>query len=174
MTTEKMSKVISHLLLVPIALLFIMWIYFLINIGAFEDVARSNISYAINWDSVSEFQLYVAALLSLLPHLIIAWGLLHLRQLFQAFSEARVFDKDNAQSAKRFAKSLVFFWVCSWIVSVLVSLVLSWNHASGQKVLSIQFNSEHLAVLLLGLVFWVIAKVLLQAHYLEKENKAFV
>ena len=56
----------------------------------------------------------------------------------------------------------------------IASVLLSVNHPPGQKVLSIQINSTSIGVLLIGLVFWLIAKILLKARDLELDNNAIV
>jgi len=174
MSVEKMSKLLCWLLLVPMLFIPVMWIYFFLRIENFKMIAQSNVSYAIQWNTVEYWQLYLVCSISVIPAAVLLWGLLNLRSAFNAFSNGMIFATSNIISIKRFALALLLSAILSTISSAIASVLLSQNHPAGEKLLSIQFSSNEISTFLIGTVFWLIAKILIRAYMLEQENQQFV
>jgi hypothetical protein len=111
---------------------------------------------------------------ALLPSLVVIWGVVHLRQTFRAFSQNAIFELTNVLNVKRFAFALMLAPIINTIVRPVTSVMLSLNHPPGEKVLSVSFNSADIPTFLIGLVFWLLAKILLEASILAQENNEFV
>lgn len=133
-----------------------------------------SVEFAIQWRTVELWQLYLLCVLAAVPSMLIVWGLLRLRQTFFAFKQQSIFKISNAVNVKHFALMLILAPIIQFFIRPLSSILLSVNHPAGQKVLSISFNSYDIFTFLIGLVFWLIAKILIEANALSEENKAFV
>jgi hypothetical protein len=57
---------------------------------------------------------------------------------------------------------------------VLMGLLLSMNHPSGEKRLAISFGSLELQLIALAMIMWVVSSLLVTASHYEKENKQFI
>lgn len=174
MSIHTTSKLLYRLLLIPLSFIPALWGYFLFSIEEFAQVAKMNLSFAIQWNTVVAWQLYVTWLVTLIPATIVFWGLMNLRRAFYAFSENDVFNMTNVTLVKRFAFALILSAVLKTLMMSVVSVVLSANHPAGQKMLSLLFSSYDLVTIFVGLMFWLVAKILIQAHALSEENKQFI
>ncbi|GLR72649.1 DUF2975 domain-containing protein [Agaribacter marinus] len=174
MSIQHLSKLLYWLLLSPIAGLLCMWGYFLASIDSFQALAKQEVAYAIQWHTVDAWQLYLTCVIAMIPSVILVWGLFYLRKAFFAFQQNRIFEMTNVVHIKRFAISLILVAIAGTLANIFAGLILSIQHPSGQKILSIQFKSYDLSTLLIGLVFWLIAKILIQANDISKENQSFV
>lgn len=174
MSAEKLSRLLFAFSLLPLIGLPMLFIYFLIDITLFRTLAEQNLNYVIQWQSVTSTQLYLAAVISFLPHTLILWGVINLRRTLHAFMQSQIFNQQNILFMNRFALSLVLFALSSWIAKAIVSVVLSFNHPAGQKLLSIQIGSQHISVFLVGLVFWLIGKVMLHGFEIQQDNQSIV
>ena len=56
----------------------------------------------------------------------------------------------------------------------VASVILSWNHAPGQRLLSVLAGSRELTMIAAGLVLWVLADLLVKGIRAEAENRQFV
>lgn len=174
MSVESLSKALDHVFLgVQIAFV-IMWLYFLTNITALTEIAQNHLGTLIQWQTVDTWQMYIVALVLMSSNLVLLWGIQRLRCLFKAFAQANIFRNENVRHTQQFSLSLMISAVLSIVNYSIASVVLSLNHAAGEKVLSIQMSSSAVSIFLIGLVFWLVAKVILKAIEVENENKAFV
>lgn len=174
MSIEKLSRSLNVLFLIPLIGLPCMWVYFFIDISVFKSIVEAKMGNLIIWNTVELWQLYLLCLMLFLNCLILLWGLVNLRMSFRAFAKSEVFVDSNIFYIKQFSLSLVVFSIINTFSYSIASVLLSVNHPPGQKVLSIQINSTSIGVLLIGLVFWLIAKILLKARDLELDNNAIV
>ncbi len=174
MSVNTTSHFLYWLLLAPLLLIPAMWGYFLISIEDFAQLAKMNLPLAIKWNTVASWQYYLVWSITLVPALIILWGLFNLRRAFHAFSRNDVFNMQNVTYIKRFALALIAGAVLKTCIIPMISVVFSLNHPPGEKILSIQFSSNDFAMFAIGMVFWVIAKILIQANELSTENQQFV
>jgi hypothetical protein len=174
MNIVTVSKILTQLVMLPIIALPALLIYFLFNIPDFQFVAQSNLNVTIQWNTVEDGQWYVTILISMLPSMLLVWGLIHLRKVFVSFSKEEFFIKDNIYSIKRFSFSLMLSSILQLCSLAAVSVILSLNHPAGQKILAVQVESQHFFIFFIGLVFWVIAKILTIARQTHIENQSFV
>lgn len=174
MSIQHLSRVLSWILVLVLVLLCSMWLIFFINISYFQSIAMNNLKIAIQWDTVNSWQLYIACFMSMLSSLVLIWGIVNLRKAFEAFSTGKIFELSNVVFIKRFSATLILSSLINPMIHSLLSVVLSFNHPASQKIFAISINSINLSILFIGLVFWLISKILIQAYHLSVENKAFI
>lgn len=113
-------------------------------------------------------------LFSLLPLSIWMYGLYNLRNLFRNYAAGEVFLSKNAKYIKRFAWMSIIGGGLAPFFGGVYSLILSMNHAEGERFLHIGLGTTEIHTMLLGLVFVVIAHVMEAAHTLSEENNQFI
>ena len=174
MSIQNLSKLLSGLCILGLLFFPAMWLFFLINQELYMQLAQQNIELDIQWETVTSTQGYIFWGMNVLPNLVIVWGLLNLRRLFNAFARLDFFTDMNIRYLKHFSFSLLASALLKIIVNIVSSVVLSINHPPTEKILSIQFNSHELNTFMIGLIFWLVAKILTEARALATENQQFI
>lgn len=174
MSIQSLSRILSMLSLLPIVGIPIMWVYFLWKIDEFAEVILTNAGFSIQWSTVETYQLYIVCLSKAAVGMILVWGLLSLRKVFIAFTNGQIFVHQNILYIKHFSATLIFTAITGVLTTILASVILSLNHPAGQKTLSISIGGQEIWIMMIGLTFWLIAKILRKASLLENENKQFV
>jgi hypothetical protein len=149
-------------------------LYLLFDVEAFRELAMANINIAIQWETVSDVQIYVLWALAVLSFLPIAFGLYYLRRAFVLFANGEYFTIKNSRDLRRFSVCLIVQAVVSPFYYMFSSVLLSLNHPANEKVLAIQVGSNELKTIVLGIIFLVVSDLLVQATSLENENRQFV
>ena len=149
-------------------------IYYLVELDAFIELAKSQLNLAIQWATVTDMQwygLWGLTLLSVLPALI---GIYFLRRAFIRFARGEFFNAINSHHLRLFSLFIFVQAVTSPLHFLLSSLLLSANHPAGQKILAITFGSNDIKTIVFAMIFWVLSDLLVKASRLETENKQFV
>ncbi len=160
---------LAILILVPLAALF-----FIINIDVFANLAKTNLRLPIQWQSVTTVQWYGFWLLSTCYLAIGLAGFYFLRRAFTNFAKGELFNLNNSRDLRLFSIFLFIQALARPIHFALSSVLLSWNHPTGEKMLSISLGSGEIEVLSLAMILWVMSDLLVKASKLEKENKQFI
>lgn len=149
-------------------------VYYLINIDALATLTKKSLSLPIDWASVKTVQWYGFWLLTLLYFAIGLSSLYFLRRAFTNFSQGEFFSLSNSQSLRMFSILLLAQALAKPLHHSLSSVLLSINHAAGQKVLSITIGSSEIKTIILGMIIWVISDLLVKGSKIESENKQFI
>ncbi|WP_339863508.1 DUF2975 domain-containing protein [Paremcibacter congregatus] len=118
-------------------------------------------------------QIY-GVLFSLLPLAIWLFGLINLRRLFKNYALGQVFLLENAIYIRKFAWVSIIGGGLAPLFGGVYSVILSMNHADGERFLSVNIGTTEIHTILLGLVFVVISHVMEEAQSLSAENQQFV
>lgn len=148
--------------------------YLLIDIDMFRQLMIGAISAPIQWGLVESWQLYLAWLLAAIYVGIGLAGLGYLSQVLKRFGKGELFTLVNSRYLRGFASCLLLQSLFSPFYFGLLVVLLTLNHPAGQKILMLNASSSDLKNLGLGILLWLISDLLVKAHALEKENKAFV
>jgi len=160
---------LAILVLAPLAAAF-----YLFNLDAFATLASSTLNLPIHWQSVTTAQWYGLWLLSVLYLALGLACLYFLRRAFVHFAKGELFNLNNSRDLRIFAGLLFAQAVATPVQSALASLLLSWHHPPGQKLLSVSFGSGEIKVIALAMILWVMSDLLIKANRLESENRQFV
>lgn len=149
-------------------------IYFLIDIAAFAALATQVLELPIQWQSVTTAQWYGLWLLTVLYLAVGLWGIYFLWRAFANFAKGELFNEHNSRNLRLFSIFLLAQAIAKPLHLALSSVLLSWNHPAGQKMLSISVGSAEVKVIALAMILWVMSDLLVKASTLDNENKQFI
>lgn len=172
--TRALSRVISYCCLALILLVPASALYLLIDIGAFETLARQNLNLPIQWHRVTLTQWYSLWVMTALYLAIGLSGVYFLRRAFTNFAKGELFNLANSRDLRWFAVLMFAQAVARPVFDAASSVLLSLYHPPGEKILSISFGSHELGAIALALVFWVMSNLLVEGCKLQTENRQFV
>ncbi len=112
--------------------------------------------------------------LSSIPLLILAKGLLALRSLFLAYSKGEYFSSESAVLLGKVGKSVLLWVLASLLLTPLMSLWITFTRPVGERLLTINFDPSHIVALFLSASLMIIAHSLAKACSLARENETFV
>lgn len=172
--TRRCSQVVAWTCAGLILLQVLLGVYGLIDISAFARVSQRTLALPIQWMSVQTVQWYVLLAITIVLALPGVAALYFLRRPFTKFARGEFFNDANSRDLRRFAVLLLVQALLRPLHLALASVVLSFNHGPGQKLLSLTLGSHELQAIGLALVFWVLASLLLEGARLQRENRQFV
>jgi len=149
-------------------------IYLLIDIELFVHLAQLSFNLPIQWHTVDSTQWYSLWLFAMSYLLIGLFGLYYLSKAFKNFASGEFFNLTNSTYLKRFSILLFAQSVVTPIHFALSSILLSLNHPTGQKLLSIALSSHELKGIILAMIFWVLSNILVESAQLQSENQQFI
>ncbi len=157
------------LVAIPVAAL-----YFLLNIDGFAAFTRQSIGLGIRWDTVVTWQWYTLWGITTVYLTIGLVGLYFLRRPFANFARGELFNLANSSDLRRFSILLFTQALAKPLHFALASVLLSANHAAGNKMLSISLGSNEARMIAVAIVFWVMSNLLIEGCRLQAENRQFV
>lgn len=172
--TRHFSLLISWSCLAVILLAPLAALYYLFNLDAFAGLTRTNLPLPIRWPTVTDGQWYALWGLTVLYAGVGITGLYFLRRAFSNFAHGELFNLANSRDLRMFSILLFVQALAKPLHFTLSSLLLSFNHPAGQKMISVSLGSNEIKVILLAMILWVISDLLIAGSKLETENKAFV
>ncbi|MGA4632576.1 DUF2975 domain-containing protein [Pseudomonas solani] len=113
-------------------------------------------------------------LLSSLPLLVLAAGLLALRRLFRHYAEGEYFCEDAAASLGRVGLYLACWVLASFLLEPLLGIWMTFMQPPGQRLFTLSFDSADLVSLFAAASVMVIARIQRKAALLAEENRQFV
>lgn len=112
----------------------------------------------------------LATIVSLFLCSIIMYALKVLINLFRSYERNEIFSLDNVMSYQKLGYSL-FYWVgASVVYGALMSVILSFNNAPGDRMLAIGFVGVDFLTLVLGFIILIISWVMKEGYFLADEN----
>ena len=120
------------------------------------------------------WQVSGAIVLSSIPLLILAKGLMALRSLFLAYSKGEYFSSESAELLGKVGKSVSLWVLATLLLTPVMSVWITWLRPAGERLLTISFDPSHLVALFLSASLMIIARSLCNACSLARENQQFV
>jgi hypothetical protein len=149
-------------------------VYLFVDIDAFAALGVRQLRLPIQWETVTPGQWRGLWLLTALHLGVGLSGLYFLRRAFVNFSRGEFFNQSNSRDLRLFSILLFVQAFTKPLHTALSSVLLSWNHPPGQKVLSVSFGSGEVQMIVLAMILWVICDLLVRGGELEHENRQFV
>lgn len=172
--TKRLSLIISYLCLFTLVTLPLAAIWLLFNLDLLAEIAQRNIRLPIIWETVENWQLLTLWLVSAAYISIGLLGIFYLRRSFLNFSKGQYFNIANTRDLRRFSICILIQGMVTPVYYSCLSVLLSWQHPPGQKMLSIMFGSNEIRTIGLALIFWVVSNLLVEAEKLKNENQQFI
>lgn len=169
---QNLTVVIKHACTLILIILPVFWVYMALDTGYYRSLVFDR--FPLEEGSVEAWQLYGSLCVAFLPNVVTLWGVNHLRKTFILFQGERFFSLEAIQGLKCFSLSLCLFAVLQPLSMALNSVLLSFNHSPGNKLLVVNLGSADLKALFVGGIFWVICFIFLGARKIEEENQQFI
>ncbi|MFJ7883106.1 DUF2975 domain-containing protein [Pseudomonas sp. NPDC096917] len=115
-----------------------------------------------------------AIILSSIPLLILAKGLLALRGLFLAYSKGEYFSSESAELLGKVGKSVTLWVLASLILTPVMSVWITLTRPVGERLFTLSIDPSHIVALFLSASLMIIARSLYNACSLARENQQFV
>lgn len=119
-------------------------------------------------------QRILAVLLGMVPVCCAAYGLVCAMRCFSGFSQAEYFSLRTVRYLRGFAAGIFASVVAGFLVSMLVSVVLTASAPAGERALAMGLGSNELITLLFAGMVWQIAAVMSRAVALAEESALLV
>lgn len=172
-----MKKALCHLLafgcllvwvLGPLLLIYLLWDLPLL-IKLFK---ANNSQHNIQWETVLHWQW-----LGIWGFMVFQLGLTlltvyFLRPVLLQFAQGAFFNYSNSLNLRRFSLVLLIQGLIHPLG--IATLLLSWNHPPGQRLLSLSFSGAEIRFISLGFLFWLVSDALVKGAELAQENEQFV
>lgn len=123
---------------------------------------------------LQDWQRLGGALVTCLPVALMMRGLWEARLCFKQFAAGQVFTAQAVQRLRSFAGWIMASSLASILIGPVVSVVLTFNNATGNRHVAIGIGTDHVLTLLFAAVVWVMAAVIAQGQVLAEENSSFV
>ena len=149
-------------------------LYFLIDLESFTSLAKQVLAEPYHWHTITNWQWYGFWAISVTYLSIGLIGVYFLHRAFSNFATGELFNLANSQNIKRFARLLLAQALARPLYDAASSLLLSFNHAPGQKKLFLSFGSHELGAIAIAVVFLVMSNLLVEGCKLKSENQQFV
>ena len=120
------------------------------------------------------WQVAGAIVLSSIPLLILAKGLLALRSLFLAYSQGDYFSAESAGLLGKVGKSVAAWVLATLLLTPVMSVWITFLRPAGERLFTLSFDPSHLVALFLSASLMIIARSLYNACSLARENQQFV
>ncbi|MCW8091093.1 DUF2975 domain-containing protein [Alteromonas sp. ASW11-130] len=167
------SKVIVWACITVICVTPVVYLYFIVNVDSLAHFTKASLSLPIQWDTVSLAQWYALLSVTFIYHGIGLVSLYVLSKAFKNFAKGELFNHSNSQNLRWFALLIFIQAITRPIHYAFSSVILSFNHPTGEKVLAFLVSSEELKIIVLAGIMWVISELVVKARVFETENKQF-
>lgn len=120
------------------------------------------------------WQVTLCVAVSSIPLLALAYGLIHLRKLFQLYARAEYFSVDAGIHLGRAGKSVAMWVLLSVLSEPVLSALATMREPEGHRVITVTVGSPYVIALFVAVTISIVANILVRASSLEQENKSFV
>jgi hypothetical protein len=115
--------------------------------------------------------LAIAVIVSFIPIFVALFGIVNLKKLFALYEKEIIFSNQNAVYILRFGYSLIAWVVANIVFIALISIVLTFNGSSDDRMVVFQFSAQDFAMLIIATVVVLISWVMKEATVLNDEQK---
>jgi len=142
-----------------------------LGLGLSPDMASS---LEVDLQTCPWWQRLGALLLSSIPLLALARGLLHLRRLFQGYARQDYFSSAAAMHLGQLGRGVLAWALLNVLCEPLLSLWLTLQKPAGEHVITLSLQGLDVAALFLAACITMIAHILQKASELDAENRQFI
>ena len=121
------------------------------------------------------WQLAGAMILSTIPLLALAYGLYHLRMLFQTYGRQKeYFSIEASRHMGKIGQAIIMWTVLNLVCEPLLSIWITMREPVGHRLVAVSFNMQDIVAIFLAACIIVIAHIMKKASELHAENQQFV
>lgn len=112
-------------------------------------------------------------LTGLIPMSATIYGLWKLRNLFHLYEDGLIFTELNVKCFRSMGRTLIVWAGCDILRLALLSIVLTMNNPSGQRMITLGINSGELTGVFVGIVVLIASWVMDEGRKI-KEDQALI
>jgi hypothetical protein len=124
--------------------------------------------------AIRPWQRLAGALISLVPALLLSYGLIRARRSLAAFKRGDFFAAEVVTGLRGYAAASFWAAFASIIAVPVIALTMTLANPPGHKELSADLSGSQGLGLLGAAILWVIASVMARARLAARENEQFV
>lgn len=128
----------------------------------------------VRFETLTTGTLVLGFVVSMIPALVLIYGLIQLRRLFGLYGQGLIFSQRHAIYLRRFALASILSVAVQVVASSLVSVLLTINNPPGSRYLTISITSDQLGTVFLGSVLLVIAWIMVEGSKIAEDNAQIV
>lgn len=129
----------------------------------------------INAESLAWWQLTGAMILSTLPLLALAYGLYHLRLLFQTYGRReKYFSAAATRHLGKMGQAIIMWTALNLLCEPVLSVWLTMREPVGHRLVAVSFSVQDIVALFLAACIIIIAQILRKTSELHAENQQFI
>ena len=118
--------------------------------------------------------LFAAAIVAALPAVVLLYGLFLVWKLFGLAAKGKLYAGEGQALLTRLGWLAIIGALCGILVRAAVALLMTSANPPGQKMLVLGIDSGQILSLIVGVLFFVFARVLAEAAALARENQSFI
>lgn len=171
---QRVSRFMQGVCVAVIGALPLLWLWLWVSFEQWLPAKARQLGMAVDVNALGPGTLSLAFICSLLPVLVLMYGLWRLRQLFGLYRHGCFFAEANAGHLLAFARALVISALLSPVVTAVLSVILTWHNPPGYRALALHFGSGQFATLFVAGVFMIIAWIMREAKKLADDNAEII
>lgn len=171
---QRLSFIMQQLCLAGIILIPLMLAWIWLNFDQYIDVIASDHSLQLKPEYIGTSNILMGFLCSLIPAVILCYGLWRLRKLFALFCNKQFFTNANTRHLRAFSVALFANALLSPVIGALLSIILTINNPPGQRSLSIGISNHEISTLFIAATFMIIAGIMVEGRKLADENAEII
>ncbi len=110
-------------------------------------------------------------LISSVPMAFVMYIIYHLANIFDNYSNERIFCIENAKRYKKLGLALFGLALVNFLTDPVLSVVMSGQHSLGERHISLGIGAGQIYPFIFGLSIYVISFIMYEAHQLSEEQK---
>ncbi|MBL4672276.1 MAG: DUF2975 domain-containing protein [Arenicella sp.] len=171
---KRLSTLMSMICAVLIFALPMVTIWFWINFQSNAQLLFTAQQGVLQLETIRPWQIICAGAISVTTTLVVVYGLIQLRQLFEHFKSDNFFTKASVRSLHRFCLALFVSAILKVLNTAVLSVLLTFNNGPNQKAFIVSFGSNEFWLLFIAATFLTIAWCFKEGLALANENASFV
>ncbi|RON69405.1 DUF2975 domain-containing protein [Pseudomonas fluorescens] len=133
-----------------------------------------NADYNVDVGNMPGWQIAGGLFLSSIPLLMLAYGLIALRRLFQLYSEGQYFSERSSALLGKVGFGVIMWVLLSFVLTPAISVWVTFLQPPGEGFLTIAFSPSDLVSLFLAASVMVVARIHQKGTALARENNQFI
>jgi len=125
-------------------------------------------------ETLVAWQQWTGGVIATVSGLVGAWMLSALWRLFGLYGQGRIFEAENVRAFRQFGLGLIAYALTSVVTATVLVLVLTATAPVGHRILEIGIDDGDIATLILGGVFFLIARVMDEGRHLQEDQAAII
>lgn len=117
---------------------------------------------------------FMGFIVSLLPNIVMIYGIIILRRLFNLYEKEIIFSKDNVKCFRGMGWALILLFIANTISDSLLSAVYTYANPSGKRMIALWLSSGDFTPLILGMIVLFISWAMDEGRMIKEEQEQFL